>query len=83
MPVTIAGAAGIGPLGAQAVMIEFSDFQCPFCGRFAGETLPVLKKSYVDAGKLRIVFRHLPLAMHANAAKAAQSANCAARDNRF
>jgi protein-disulfide isomerase len=62
---------------------EMSDFQCPWCGRFALEVLPALEREYVATGRVRLIFVHLPLPNHANAVPAAELAMCAARQNRF
>jgi protein-disulfide isomerase len=62
---------------------EMSDFQCPWCARFARETMPALDSEYVRTGRIRVVFVNLPLAMHPNAGPAAELAMCAARQNRF
>ncbi|MFC8374185.1 DsbA family protein [Streptomyces sp. NPDC057239] len=51
----------LGRADAPVVMIEYSDFQCPFCGRFARETKPELLRSYVDRGVLRIEWRNFPV----------------------
>lgn len=47
----------IGKPDAPAVLIEWTDFQCPFCKQFEQNTLEELKKNYVDQGKLKIVFK--------------------------
>ncbi|OSP41180.1 disulfide bond formation protein DsbA [Streptomyces sp. 13-12-16] len=54
-------ALAVGRADAPVVMIEYSDFQCPFCGRFARETKPELLRSYVDKGILRIEWRNFPV----------------------
>ncbi|CAL9436175.1 DsbA family protein [Streptomyces sp. enrichment culture] len=54
-------ALAVGRADAPVVMIEYSDFQCPFCGRFARETKPELLRSYVDEGVLRIEWRNFPV----------------------
>jgi protein-disulfide isomerase len=65
-------------------MVEYSDFECSFCGRFARETMPSLVKRYVDTGQLLIVFRHLPIeGIHRFALRAAEAANCAGTAGRF
>ncbi|WP_328563242.1 DsbA family protein [Streptomyces coelicoflavus] len=51
----------VGRADAPVVLIEYSDFQCPFCGRFARETKPELLRSYVDKGILRIEWRNFPI----------------------
>ena len=66
------------------VLIEFSDLECPFCGRFARDVYPEIKRRLVDAGKLEYVFRHLPISsIHPNAFKAAQAVECARDQGRF
>jgi protein-disulfide isomerase len=82
-PVTLEAAPSLGSAGASVVMLIFSDFECPFCARFAAEVMPPLKSQYVDSGKVRFAFRHLPLAIHRRAVRAAESAECAARQGRF
>jgi protein-disulfide isomerase len=82
-PLSLAGAAVEGDRKAPLAMIEYSDFQCPFCGTFARETLPQLREKYVTAGKLQIAFRHLPLPSHQFARKAAEGAQCAGSQGRF
>jgi protein-disulfide isomerase len=70
-----------GPAGAPITVVEFSDFQCPFCAR-VNPTLAKLQEAY--AGKLRIVFRDLPLLnIHKNAGHAAEAAHCANDQGKF
>jgi protein-disulfide isomerase len=68
---------------APVTVYEMSDFQCPWCARFAREILPVLEREYVATGKVKFVFVNLPIATHPNAVPAAELAMCAARQNRF
>lgn len=75
--------AFIGKKDAPVTIIEFSDFQCPFCRKFAEETLPQLKKEYVDTGKARLVYRDFPLSFHPGAIPAAQGAECAKEQGKF
>jgi protein-disulfide isomerase len=70
--------------GTRIALVEFSDFQCPFCGRHARETLPRIVSEYVATKKVTYVFRHLPLeAMHPQAVDAAASAACAEEQGKF
>ena len=80
----IAGAPTKGNLEAKLVLIEFSDFQCPFCGRYSRETLQQLEHDYVDTGKARYVFRNFPLErIHPLALRAAEAAECARVQGKF
>jgi protein-disulfide isomerase len=72
-----------GKSGAKVTLVEFSDFQCPFCQRFYQQTFSQLKSKYVDSGKAQIVFRHYPLPFHQNAQKAAEAAECANKQGKF
>lgn len=68
----------MGSRDAPVTIIEFSDYECPYCKRFAKETLPQLKSMYIDMGKVRLVYRDLPLLTHEPAAtNEARAANCA------
>jgi len=68
---------------AKVALIEFSDFQCPFCGRYEKDTYPQLVKEYVETGKVKYVWRDLPLDFHQNAEKAAEAAHCAGEQGKF
>jgi protein-disulfide isomerase len=69
---------------APVTVYEMSDFQCPYCRRFAHETFPELERRYITPGKVRWVFINFPLTdVHAHAAAAAQLALCAAKQNGF
>lgn len=67
----------LGDKNAKVTMIDFSDYECPFCKRYFDETFPQIKKDYIDTGKIKYVYRDLPLSFHANAHKEAQAAECA------
>lgn len=70
----------LGPTDAKVTIVEFSDFQCPFCSR-AEEAMEQVKTAY--AGKVRVVFRHFPLSFHDKAAKAAEAGACAQEQGKF
>lgn len=82
-PVSLDGVLTIGRDSAEVVLIEYSDFECPFCRRFAMETLPAFIESHVATGKASYAFRHLPLRIHAHAMGAAKAAYCAGEQGRF
>ncbi len=74
----------MGPEDAPVLIIEFSDFQCPFCKRFHETTLPKIIEQYVNTGKVRFVYRDFPLTqIHPNAGLAALAAECADEQNSF
>ena len=80
----IDGAAMKGAASARLAMIEFSDFECPFCGRYFHESYPRIDSDYVNTGKIRYVFRHFPLvSLHPRAMKASEAAECAQRQEKF
>ena len=82
-PLSFVGAAAMGAKTAPVVVMEFSDFHCPFCRRHATTVLPRLKRDYVDTGKVRYVFRHFPLDTHPDAPAAGAAAACAGRQGKF
>ena len=74
----------IGDPDAPITIIEFSDFQCPFCARFHIQTLPSLMEQYIEEGKVNLVFRDFPIqSIHPNALPAAVSAECANDQGKF
>lgn len=72
-------ARGTGPVA----LVEFADFQCPFCGRHAREVGPLIQKAFIDTGVVRHVFVNYPLARHTHAEPAGEAALCAGRQGRF
>jgi len=66
----------LGQADAPVTIIEFSDYQCPFCGRHFEQTYPSLKADYIDTGKAKLVFRDYPLSFHPEAEPAAIAAEC-------
>ena len=67
-----------GDPNAPITIVEFSDFQCPFCARFHVQTLPLLLEEYIDSGKVNLVYRDFPIqSIHPNALAAAVAAECA------
>ena len=72
-----------GSNDAPITIIEFSDFQCPFCEKFFNDTLPELEETYIKTGKVKLVYRDFPLSFHENAQKAAEAAECAKKQGKF
>lgn len=76
--------AVLGDPNAEITIIEFSDYQCPFCKKFYDETLPLLKSNYIEKGKVKIIYRDYPLSsIHPKAQKAAEAAECAGEQNKY
>jgi len=68
----------IGSTGAPVTVVQFTDYRCPFCARFAKEVMPTIHGAYIATGKVRFVVRDLPLKMHSDAHELALAARCAA-----
>jgi protein-disulfide isomerase len=76
------GFHSLGPADAPITIVEFSDFQCPYCSRFREQTFDALLAAY--PGKIRIVYRNLPLtSIHPQAMNAAEASMCAGEQNVF
>ena len=73
----------LGRPDAPLTVVEFTDYQCPYCRRFEAETWPRLKRDWIDTGKLRFIVRDLPLEIHSTARPAAEAAHCAGEQGRF
>lgn len=69
-----------GDKNAPVTIIEFSDYQCPFCRKFWQETLPSIERDYIAKGKVKLVYRDFPLGFHDGAIPYATAANCARED---
>jgi protein-disulfide isomerase len=81
--VNLEGFQMLGSKTAPLTMVEFTDYQCPFCQRFHVASFPELKKQYIDTGKLRFYSRDLPLDIHSNALRAAEAARCAIEPGKY
>ena len=79
----LAGFAMLGSKEAPLTIVEFTDYQCPFCQRFHTTSFAELKKNYIDTGKVRFYSRDLPLDFHPNAMRAAEAARCAGEQGQF
>ena len=82
--VAVSGRPSLGRKDAPVTLVEFSDYQCPFCKRHFSTVYPIIKKDYIDTGKLRYVFRDFPIAsLHPQAQKAHEAAYCGREQNRY
>lgn len=73
-----------GEPSAQVIVVEFSDYECPFCARHFREILPKLERQYISTGKIRYLFRNFPIeAAHKNALFAAEAALCADAQGKY
>ena len=82
--VELAGAPQKGNADAQVALVEFSDYECPFCIRHFHETMPLIEKNYIATGKILYVFRDYPIdALHPQAVKAHEAARCGAEQDKY
>ena len=73
-----------GKAGAGLILIEFTDYECPFCGRYVRETFPQILTEYIDKGLIKYSVIDMPLTMmHPKAAKAAEASHCADAQGKF
>ncbi len=72
-----------GSVDAKVTIVEFTDFQCPYCKRFVDETYNLIMKNYVESGKVRYLYRDLPLSFHRNAELAAIASRCSVVGGKF
>lgn len=77
------GGFSLGDAKAPLVVVEYTDFQCPFCQQFHNTAFAQIKANYIDTGKLRFVSRDFPLDFHENARRAATAGRCAAEQGKF
>ncbi len=72
-----------GDASATVTLIEFTDYECPFCGRHYNDTYKQIKTNYIDTGKVKYVVRDYPLSFHPGAQKAAEATECADEQGKF
>ena len=73
----------LGDEDAEVTIIEFSDYQCPFCSRFSLGTMKQIKADYIDTGKVKLVFKDYPLPFHSEADEASIAAACAGKQDKY
>ncbi len=82
--IDVAGAPARGSEDAIVTLIEFSDYECPFCIRHFTQTMPLLDQQYIQTGRVRYVFRDFPIdQLHPGAIRGHIAARCAADQNKF
>jgi protein-disulfide isomerase len=69
--------AFLGEEDAPVTIVEFSEYQCPYCKRHFDQVMPQIKEKYIDTGKVKYIFRDFPLEFHDQALPAALAAECA------
>jgi protein-disulfide isomerase len=82
-PVSLEGAALRGNPRATVGILEFSDFECPYCSKFARENMPAVKERLIDTGRVLFAFRNLPLSIHSGARRKAEWVVCAGEQDKF
>ena len=81
---TVGGYPSKGSQSAKLILIEFTDYQCPFCGRHFQQTSPQIERDYVNTGRVRYVVRDFPIeSIHKDALKAAEAAHCAGEQGQY
>jgi protein-disulfide isomerase len=82
--IDVAKVPGRGRQDAVVTLVEFSDYECPFCIRHLQQTMPLIDKNYISSGKIRYVFRDFPIdTNHPQAIKAHEAARCALEQDKF
>lgn len=81
--VDLTGVQSFGSADAPVTIVEFTDYQCPYCNRFYTDVFAKVKHEFVDSGKVKFFSRDLPLDIHPNAMQAAQAGRCAAEQGHF
>src|SRR5712691_4113453 len=72
-----------GDGGARVAIIEYADFECPYCGQHARQVYPQIVESYIKTGKVKYFYRDLPLPMHPHAMSAARAGRCAGEQGKY
>jgi protein-disulfide isomerase len=77
------GGFSVGKDNAPLVLVEYTDYECPFCQRYHNDSFEKIKANFVDTGKIRYISRDFPLPFHQNARRSATAARCAAEQGKF
>lgn len=83
--ISLEGEPALGDKDAPVTMVEFADYQCPFCRKYASETFDQIKENYIDTGKVRFVYKDFPLEQlgHNRAKQMAEAAQCAGDQGKY
>ncbi len=72
-----------GDANAPVTIVEWSDYECPFCARFYSDTLSQIDEKYIKTGKVKLIYRDFPLSFHTQAQKSAEAAECAGEQGKY
>jgi protein-disulfide isomerase len=72
-----------GDGNAPVAIIEYADFECPYCGEYEREVYPQLSRDYIETGKVKYFYRDMPLPIHSHSMIAARAARCAGEQGKF
>jgi protein-disulfide isomerase len=82
--IDVAGAPALGPADQIVTLVEFSDYECPFCIRHFTQTMPEIEERYIKTGRIRYVFKDFPIdQLHPGARRAHEAARCANEQGKF
>jgi protein-disulfide isomerase len=81
--VSVRGETFRGDSGARVAIIEYADFECPYCGEYERQVFPQILSNYIATGKVKYFYRDLPLPGHARALPAARAARCAGEQGKY
>jgi protein-disulfide isomerase len=82
--IDVSKAPFLGPAEARVTLIEYSDYECPFCIRHTRQTMPQIAANFIDTGRIRYVFKDFPIdQLHPDAIRAHEAGRCAAGQNKF
>ncbi len=82
-PTMSAADNGIINGSTSVIVVQFSDFECSYCGKFARDDFPTIKKDLIDTGKVKFVYKQFPLSSHQQAELAAEASVCANDQGKF
>jgi len=72
-----------GASAATVAIVEYADFECPYCGQYEHEVYPQISKDYIQTGKVKYFYRDMPLPMHPHSMIASRAARCAGEQGKF